>query len=83
MSGIIFYLCQNLSILKRATEEVRAAFDKAEDIKIGSISNLTYLNAVIEETLRMYPPFVTSLARVPPDSGAYVDGNWVPKNVRS
>lgn len=42
---------------------------------------LPYLNAVIEETLRVYPPVVTHVPRVVPKGGATVDGHFLPENV--
>ncbi|KAJ5936704.1 hypothetical protein N7466_003154 [Penicillium verhagenii] len=40
---------------------------------------LTYLGAVIEESLRMYPPFVTSLSRIVPAGGSTVDSQYIPE----
>jgi cytochrome P450 len=82
LSGSVFYLGKNPSIMKRLTQEIRSAFATSQEMTFRNTSNLSYLNAVVEESLRIYPPFVTSLARIPPSSGAYVDGNWVPENVR-
>lgn len=45
-------------------------------------ASLKYLSAVIEEALRIYPPFVTSLSRIVPKGGAYVDGQYIPGGVR-
>jgi hypothetical protein len=61
--------------------EIRSAFPTAEEITITKTAKLAYLSAVIEESLRMYPPFVTSLARVVPPGGACVAGDWIPENV--
>lgn len=62
--------------------EIRSAFQPAEDITFRSSAGLPYLAAVIEESLRMYPPFVTSFARIIPAGGASVDGHFVPEGVR-
>lgn len=62
--------------------EIRSAFHSAEDITFRRSAALPYLSAVIEESLRMYPPFVTSLARIIPAGGASVDGHFVPEGVR-
>lgn len=62
--------------------EIRSAFQSAEVITFRSSAGLPYLAAVIEESLRMYPPFVTSLARIIPAGGASVDGHFGPEGVR-
>lgn len=79
LSGAIYYLCRNPATLSRLVREVRNAFAKDEDITFTKVSKLTYLNAVIEESLRIYPPFVTSLARISP--GDTVAGDFVPSGV--
>ncbi len=82
LSGCIFYLCTNPRIMSQLVGEVRSAFRAPEDITFHSSATLPYLAAVIEESLRMYPPFVTSLARVVPTNEAAVDGQFLPEGVR-
>jgi cytochrome P450 len=45
------------------------------------VTPLPYLNAVIEETLRMYSPVPVALTRIVPPGGAPISGHWVPGNV--
>lgn len=68
--------------MKKLVHEIRSAFTADQDITFSKAATLPYLAAVIEETLRCYPPFVTSLARVVPPGGAMVDGQFVPEDVR-
>lgn len=67
--------------MQNLIEEIRSAFFTAEEITFSSTAKLAYLSAVIEESLRMYPPFATSLARVVPSGGASIAGDWIPENV--
>lgn len=69
--------------MARLTTEIRSAFTQDSDMTFCTVASLEYLNAVIEEALRMYPPFVTSLARRVPTGGALVNGQFVPENVCS
>lgn len=39
---------------------------------------LPYLNAVIEESLRIYPPAALNLSRIVPQGGATICGNHIP-----
>ncbi|OQD88916.1 hypothetical protein PENANT_c003G00194 [Penicillium antarcticum] len=78
LSGCLFFLCTHAKAMNRLVSEIRTAFKKDSQITFGGQCGLTYLEAVIEESLRMYPPFVTNLARVAPQHGALVNGQFVP-----
>ncbi|KAJ5591827.1 uncharacterized protein N7459_002196 [Penicillium hispanicum] len=77
ISGCVFYLCTHSHVMAGLVKEIRSAFAKDEDITFRSTASLKYLNAVIEESLRLYPPFVTSLARIVPPGGSEIDGRFV------
>lgn len=68
--------------MNRLVDEIRLTFSHDFNITFRNIASLPYLAAVIEESLRMYPPFVTNLARIVPQGGAMVDGHFVPEGVR-
>ncbi|KAE9362911.1 cytochrome P450 family protein [Stipitochalara longipes BDJ] len=80
LSGCVYYLCKSASAMQKITSEIREAFATQEEIKFANAATLPYLAAVIEESLRMYPPVVTSLKRVSPVGGATVDGHFIPEN---
>jgi cytochrome P450 len=69
--------------MSQLVSEIRTVFKKESDITFRSMIGLTYLAAVIEESLRMYPPFVTSLARVVPQGGTVINGQFVAEGVRT
>lgn len=62
--------------------EIRTSFTHEREISFHSAASLKYLSAVIEESLRLYPPFVTSLNRIVPGGGSLVDGHFVAEGVR-
>jgi cytochrome P450 len=51
-----------------------------DEITLTSSAQLPYLHAVIEESLRIYPPVADTLPRVTPPEGAAIAGQWVPGN---
>lgn len=81
LSGITNYLVKNPACLQKLSNEVRAAHKSADEITIGSLSKLPYLSAVIEEGLRMAPPFPAGLPRCVPEGGDTVCGEWLPGGV--
>lgn len=58
---------------------MRSGFARYEDITGDAVAKLPYLNAVLEETMRIMPPSTVGPPRVSP--GETVDGVFVPKGV--
>ena len=81
LSGCIFYLCSAPHVMSRLVTEIRSTFKQDSDMTFRAVEELKYMNAVIEESLRIYPPFVTSLSRLVPPGGAAVDGYFLPEDV--
>lgn len=82
LSGATFCLLKNPSCLAKAIDEVRQAFVLTSDITFATVAaRLPYLNACLEETLRMYPPVPMILARQTEPEGDIVNGRLVPPNV--
>ncbi|KAI2785897.1 Cytochrome monooxygenase lcsI [Penicillium oxalicum] len=82
LSGCIFYLCSNLEAMRRVVSEVRSSFASADEITFSSTAQLPYLAAVVEESLRMYPPLATTSYRRVPAGGVEIDGEFVPGGAR-
>lgn len=83
LSGCMYHLCTNKEALNRLSQEIRSTFRNDADITSAQCVPLPYLNAVIEETLRIYPPVATHLPRVVPKGGATVAGEFLPEDVRT
>ena len=81
LSGTTYYLLNRKDALKKLTDEVRAAFTSQEEITILSTAQLRYLNAVIQEALRIYPPVAGALPRYTLPEGDTIDDHFVPGNV--
>ena len=81
LSGATYFLLKNPRTYAAAKDEVRKAFQAAEDITLTSTAQLPYLHAILEESLRLYPPVPLALPRVTPPEGDMIDGVFVPGNV--
>ncbi|KAJ5889437.1 cytochrome P450 [Penicillium tannophilum] len=76
-TAMTYFLLDKPETLRLLTEEVRSAFRSVDEIDHNATLNLQYLNAVIEEGLRLLPSIPLGLTRVSP--GAVVDGKHIPK----
>lgn len=82
LSAAVYFLCANPRALDLLVEEVRSAYAQAEDIDLISTQNLRYMQAVLDETLRMYPPVAGGGSpRKIAKGGSLVAGYYVPENV--
>jgi aspirochlorine biosynthesis cytochrome P450 monooxygenase len=81
LAGCLFLLALNPPQLEKLKREIRDTFTVDENITLSRVRNLPYLAAVIEESLRIYPPIPLASSRITPPHGASVCGYWVPGNV--
>ena len=81
LSGCVFYLLRNPATYAHLVNEIRGSFKNYSDIGLSSIAKLPYLNAVLDESLRIYPPIATMLPRIVPEGGAMINGRFVPEGV--
>lgn len=81
LSGTTYLLLKHPRVMKKLLEEVRGSFTSAEQINSARLSELKYINAVLDESFRLYPPAAGSHPRRTPMEGAYIVGDWLPGNV--
>lgn len=79
LSGATFLLLKNRSWLVKLQDEIRSL--RSSELTFTSLSQLKVLNAVIQETFRMYPPVPTILPRRTPKEGALIDGVWISEDI--
>ncbi|RMJ28739.1 Cytochrome P450 [Aspergillus sp. HF37] len=78
LSGCTWLLLTNPEHLHTLTERVRSQFARAADIDSHSARQVDGLSAVLEESLRLYPPVPMQSNRIVPPKGARIAGEWVP-----
>jgi cytochrome P450 len=83
MTGLLYYLAKYPEVKAKLEEEVRSSFTSSEEITLHACSELKYLQACIEETLRIYPPIKIGFPRITPPQGAIIDGQFIPGGVCS
>ncbi|KAJ8067055.1 hypothetical protein OCU04_004435 [Sclerotinia nivalis] len=77
--GTINCLIQNPVEPTKLECEVRNCFNKEEDITFSALQQLPFLNAVINEGLRLCNPVSGGLLRIVPRGGAIVCGYFLPE----
>ena len=77
--GAIHWLIRTPAVLQNLVREVRTAYPKEEDITGTSLIKLRYLNAVIQEALRLCPTIPDGMRRQIPIGGAPVAGHFLPE----
>ncbi|KAH7304080.1 putative cytochrome P450 monooxygenase [Stachybotrys elegans] len=80
LSGTTYYLLKHPAAYSRLVEEIRSNIKSHADISLSTTSQLPYLTAVIEESLRMYSPANSNHPRVTPVEGAVICDRFVPGN---
>ncbi|KAL3417257.1 benzoate 4-monooxygenase cytochrome P450 [Phlyctema vagabunda] len=79
LSCITYYLQKCPEVLGRLQTEIDNAFDTYERIDHSTTATLPYLNAIILEGMRIYPPLPFALPRVVPPGGDTVDNYYIPE----
>ncbi|KIM97009.1 hypothetical protein OIDMADRAFT_148143 [Oidiodendron maius Zn] len=79
LSGAAFYMLTHPPVYRQLVKEIREAHADEKEITLASTNRLEYLDAVITETLRMYPPVAVTLPRRVPAGGEVIGGEFVPQ----
>lgn len=80
-----YFYCTQAKARRRLIQEVRESdlFKSEADIIWDNVGpdKLPYLDATINEALRLFSPAAASQQRIVPKGGAMVDGNYLPEGV--
>jgi cytochrome P450 len=82
LSAIFFYLVRHPSKLAKVNSELRETFESLDQIRSGpKLDSCNYLDACIEETLRLSPAVLSQLPREVMKGGIMVDDHFVPEGM--
>ncbi|XXH00038.1 hypothetical protein Hte_006379 [Hypoxylon texense] len=79
LSAATYFLTTNPHTLARLTHEVRSTFTTEDEINLVSVQKLSYMLAVLDESMRMYPPVTSPAPRVIAAGGDTILGRYVPE----
>ncbi|KAI1102009.1 benzoate 4-monooxygenase cytochrome P450 [Jackrogersella minutella] len=79
-ASTLFLLLAHPETMARARHEIRSTFNSEQRITAASVSQLPYLVAAIDESMRVWPPVATSFnPRQVASGGCTVDGYFIPE----
>lgn len=78
LTALVYYICSHQRVYRALLAEIRGVFSREENIRLSTVNQLSYLNAVLSEVLRIHPAVAITLPRVVPGMGAFIDGRFVP-----
>ena len=77
-----FELCRHPEQVRKLRDQLESVTKaRGEEIPNETIQNLQHLNAVIYETLRLYPAIPGAIQRLTPPEGIFVNSVHVPGNM--
>ena len=80
LTYVMYLLAKHPQYIQKIASEL-FGYSDIESLKSIELEKLPYLNAVIRETMRLYPPFGATFGRVCPPEGKIIGGYFVPGGV--
>ncbi|KAL9624595.1 MAG: hypothetical protein Q9160_001260 [Pyrenula sp. 1 TL-2023] len=80
VDSALYHLLRTPIVMTELRAEIRAAVAHGSSLSTKKLADLTLLNAVINETMRLTPSIPASLTRVVPPPGAEICGYFMPGN---
>ncbi len=81
LSAVTYLLLKNPTNYRKLRDELDSACQSADQITCEATRQLPYLQACLDEALRLFPPVCTFLPRRTPTGGDYISGAWVAEEV--
>jgi cytochrome P450 len=78
VSAALFYLLRNPATLDILTKELQSAFSHVDEVSRAKMNELPYLQAVLEEAMRLAPSVPSAFPREVLDGGIKIDDLHVP-----
>ncbi|KAK1954598.1 cytochrome P450 [Colletotrichum sublineola] len=80
LTCLFFELARKPDVYSRLREEIDNFFSKNAKPEHSALSKLPYLQACIDETLRLHPPVPSGVQRMTPPEGMEIEGVFIPGN---
>lgn len=78
LAGATFLLLRHPEQYQRAANKIRGAFHTENEITSSEIcARVPFIDSILQETMRLYPPVSITMPRRVPEGGAIIDGRFV------
>ncbi|KAH7037429.1 cytochrome P450 [Microdochium trichocladiopsis] len=78
LAALTNFLLRHPRVYAKLKDEIRSTFADEEDITLAAMDKLAYLNACLEEGLRMFPPAPIGFLRTIQPQGDVIGGYQIP-----
>ncbi|KAK3360693.1 cytochrome P450 [Lasiosphaeria hispida] len=82
LSAALNLLIHNVDKMEVLVREIRGKFRGYDEITVQAVRDMVYLNAFLNEVLRLCPPVPWMPPRRAPEGGGMVCGKWLPGGTR-
>ncbi|KAM5360590.1 Tryprostatin B 6-hydroxylase [Fusarium oxysporum] len=77
----LFELARHPDVYRKLRTEVDDLLKPEDTHSHSALAKLKYLQAVIDETMRLYPAIPSGLQRITPPQGLHINGTFIPGNM--
>ncbi|KAK2005978.1 cytochrome P450 [Colletotrichum eremochloae] len=79
LTAATYFLATHPDCLKKLTDEVLSSFASESQIDMLSVQKLTYMPALLTESMRLYPPAPGPQPRMAKEGGTNILGRFIPE----
>ncbi|KAF4947619.1 hypothetical protein FSARC_13921 [Fusarium sarcochroum] len=83
LTAALYFLTTHTDSLEKLLHEVRSTFNSESEIDMVSVQSLSYMLAVLNESLRLFPPVINGAQRKIRQGGDTIIGQHIPEGVSS
>ena len=78
LAAMLYFLAKYPAVLQKLQTQIDEILPEGSELSYDKIKAITYLDDIIQETLRLRPPLMTMVPRVTPPEGITVQGRHIP-----
>lgn len=78
---MFYHLARSAQVFSKLRKELDSFYKPGTESEFRDFQEATYLNGVINETLRLHPPVPGGMLRVTPPEGITIGETFIPGNV--
>jgi len=81
LTHALYHLARSEEVFSKLQKELDSFYKPGSESEFRDLQEATYLNGVINETLRLHPPVPGGVLRVTPPEGITIGSTFIPGNV--